>query len=163
MAYARRKENMFEKAVEKMAKFFGSPVVKWVGVVLAFFGMGVLSSFTTKVNIQDQFTQFTSEQYEKSIQAVVDKSVTPQLKEQSQILSRLETKITFLSEQTEGTIIRQIERDYEQYQKGNYNNISETNLKYEAENWVNISDDRKNAILEREYTVLMDYYARIKK
>lgn len=152
-----------EKVVEKMAKFFGSPIAKWVGIILSFFAMGILSSFTTRVNVEDQLRQFTAQQFEKSVQNVVDTTITPRLKTQEETLARLEQSVSFLGDQAEATIISQIERDYEQYQKGNFSNISDSKLKYDAENWCNVSDKKKTDILKREFSILMDYYARIKK
>ncbi len=51
-----------EKVVEKMAKFFGSPIAKWVGCLLAAISVIALTSFTTNRNVKEQLSDYVSYQ-----------------------------------------------------------------------------------------------------
>lgn len=151
------------QGVSIMEKILKSKITKSIGIVLAFLGMAILSSFTTRSSLEEQFADFTEMQFEKSVQRVMDKTVTPQLSTLIISVDRIETKVDAQGMAIVSEIIRQIEKNYEKYQKGDFADISETNLKYVSDNWILVPEEKRTDILKKEYAVIIDYYVKIKK
>jgi hypothetical protein len=151
-----------EKVVNKMAKFLASPISKAVGGIVLVIGTMLFTSFTTSKSVTDGLKDYYTFQSKQAIREVLNEEVIPQLKTQGEAIARLEKTTDALVCGTYDGYVKDINKYYEKYQKGDSADFTKTNFDAMSGWWKKLPEDRKTDALRMKYEMLMAYYPNLK-
>lgn len=150
-----------EKVVDQMSKFLASPVSRFFGSCIVIVIAVLFTSFTTNKSATDQISEFANFQFKTAIREVLAEEVTPKLNENAQAIARLDEMVDMQMQSIYDETVRQIEKTYEKYQKGE-RDFTKVNFDAIAKTWKALPDERKTDALCVKYTTLMAYYPNLK-
>jgi|WetSurMetagenome_2_1015567.scaffolds.fasta_scaffold06020_7 hypothetical protein len=152
-------------------KSFRNKIIAGVSVIIAIFGLVFLTSFTTiKLSLSDVDGSKTKTQVAKEIVGqLADQYLTPKFNAMNERLDALDKKVTATNDWTAKkddkeckAFIKLLEKQYEKYNKDRLD-IKTADLREIDENWSDLPDKYKTAMVMTYYKTAMDYYATIKK
>lgn len=147
-----------KEGLEEMSKLIANPIVRLAAFIVFVAGVFIFCSFTFQKSASDQLADYAHYQFKQSIREVLAEEVTPALKQNGEAIARLEVKTDALVQGTYDEIIRQVEKTYEKYKKGDYGDFTKTNFDALSKNWKMLPDEKKTDALKMKYDALMKYY-----
>ena len=141
-----------------MGNVFKSNFAKLIASVLAVLLAMLFTSFTTQLSIKDQLY----DSYKQSIREVIKEEIIPVLEQQGEAIERVEKKADSLLSGTYDDMVRNITKYYEKYSKGDYGDLTKTNIEAMTGWWKQLPDDRKTDALKIKYDTLISYYPDLK-
>ena len=146
---------------EIMKKFLSNPIAKAIGMCLVLFCTIVFTSFTTQKTAGEQVAQFAQFQFKTAVREVIAEEVMPKLIENAVAIDRLDCMIDQQMQAIYDETVRQIEKTYEKYQKGE-RDFTKVNFDAISKTWRALPDERKTDTLKSKYSILMAYYPNLK-
>jgi chromosomal replication initiation ATPase DnaA len=150
-----------KEVYETMAKILSSPIAKAVGMVIVLICTILFTSFTTQKTAGEQVAQFAQYQFKNAVREVIAEEVMPKLIENAEAIERLDCMVDQQMQSIYDETIRQIEKTYEKYQKGE-RDFTKVNFDAIAKTWKALPDERKSDTLKSKYEILMEYYPKLK-
>lgn len=150
-----------EKVVEQMSKFLASPITKFLTMCGVIIISVLLTSFTTNKSATDQISEFANYQFKNAIREVLAEDVMPRLEENADAIKRLDCMVETQMQSIYDETIRQVEKTYEKYQKGE-REFAKVNFDAIAKTWKALPENRKTDALRVKYETLMAYYPKLK-
>jgi hypothetical protein len=151
-----------DKVVEAMSQFVDNPLVKLIGSVVIIAILMMFSSFTAQnvmsKNVKDQLADYVAYQNKKVIVEALNETVMPTLNKQGEAIARLEVTTNTLVEDKYDSYVKDINKYYEKYKKGDTEDFTKTNFDAMTGWWMCLPATRKTDALKVKYDALMSYY-----
>jgi len=147
--------------IDKMNKFLNNPIARIVSMFVVIVMTILLTSAATNKTATEQISDFARYQFKTSIREVLNEEVMPALQENSEAIKRLDTMVDMQMQSIYDETVRQIEKTYEKYQKGD-RDFTKVNFDAMAKTWKALPEERKTDSLCVKYKTLMAYYPNLK-
>jgi hypothetical protein len=151
-----------DKVVAAMSKFIDNPLVKLVGSMVIIAILMMFSSFTAQnvmsKNVKDQLADYIAYQNKQVIVNALNETVMPTLTANGEAIARLEKTTNTLVEDKYNVYIKDINKYYEKYKKGDVGDFTKVNFEAMTGWWLCLPDSKKTDALRVKYDALMAYY-----
>ena len=148
--------------LEKVDELMKNQIVKLCSVIVTVLSVAIFSSFATQKSIMESVNNYAQYNFKESVRAVLNEDVLPRLQENAIAIDDLKNTTSALADGVYNGYVKDINKYYEKYQKGDYGDLTKTNFEAMAGWWKVLPDSKKTDALIFKYNALMSYYPNLK-
>ena len=153
---------------EAMKKIISNPIFTFVAIVLSIMATGMFTSASSGADYKKAIIEFVEKTNTEAIKSVINEVITPRLDSiDDNMMSidkrvgNLEKGVNTLNEGTWQDHVKDINKYYEKYKKGDIQDFTKTNFEAMTGWWKDLADRYKDDALINRYNILVEYYSKI--